>query len=246
MSAITRLGIVQTICDEIGLPVPTTTTSSSNRQVTQMVAFANQTGDDLRDSADWPVLRKTATISVISGTTDYTVELVSGSNTFACSRIVNETGWDSTNSWYFAGSVNDVEWNALQYSIGSTGLKRCWRTTADGTIEIYPTPDSSGDSLKVSFITSSWARSVAGGALTELAADDDYHLFNDRLFILGTKWRFLHSKGLPFDAEIAEYKATIDRRKAASRPARTVRLGARRGRPVLLGTNNIPDTGYGS
>lgn len=246
MSAITLLGIVQTICQEIGLPVPSTATSSSNRQVVQMVAFANQTGDDLRDSADWPPLRKTATISLVSGTAGYTVELVSGGNTFACSRIVNETGWDTTNTWFFAGSVGDVEWNALQYSIGTSGARRCWRTTADNAIEVFPTPTSSGDSLAISFITSAWARSASGSALTALSSNDDYHLYNDRLFILGTKWRFLHSKGLPFDAEIAEYKSTIDRRKAASRPARTVVLGARRGRHRLLGPDNIPDSGYGT
>lgn len=245
MSAVTLLGVVRAICEEMGLPVPSTASGSTQKQVVQLVAYANQAGDALRDEADWPALRKTATITTISGTSGYTVNLVAGADTFTCSRIISETGWDSTNSWYFAGAVNDQEWAALQYGLGTTPLRKMWRTTSDSTIEVFPTPDSSGEFLTVSFICNQWAQSNAGAALTTLSSDNDVHLFNDRLFILGAKWRFLQMKGLPFGAEFAEYKQILGVRKSAARPARSLSLDTRSARRHFIGWANVPDTGYG-
>lgn len=59
MSDVTLLGVVQTCCREIGLPVPATVVSTVTAQVSQFVAFANVTGDALRDDIAWPALRPT-------------------------------------------------------------------------------------------------------------------------------------------------------------------------------------------
>jgi len=239
------LGVVQTVCREIGIPAPATCVGSVPQQVTQMVAFANMVGDALRDEADWPVLRKVATLTMISGTSGYQVVGVDGSTSLPCSRIVQQTGWDTTNSWYFAGAINDQQWSAWQYGIGTTPVRRLWRTTADDAVEVFPTPSASGDTLVLSFITTHWAKTSAQVFKGTLSADDDYHLFPDRLFISGVKWRFLEAKGLPFGAVFAEYNRLLDVRKAASRPAQTLSMsGGRRG-VHLVDYRNVPNTGYG-
>ena len=247
MSDVTLLGVVQTCCREIGLPVPGTVVGTVTAQVSQFVAFANVTGDALRDDIAWPALRQTATITLISGTTIYTVTPNELTGAYTCNRIIAETGWDATNSWYFVGSVNDVEWAGWQYGVTATPIRRIWRTRSDSSIEIFPEPTSSGDELVLSTVANEWARSAAAAPKTSMAADDDTHLFNDRLFLLGVKWRFLESKGLPFMAPKAEYDAILGVRRAAARPARTVSLDSRRARVRrLVDYRNVPDTGFGA
>lgn len=246
MSSTALLGVVQTVCGEIGLPIPTTVVGSTTQQIRQLVAFANVTGDSLRDEADWPVLRKTATITTVNGTAGYTVSLASGGNTYTCSRIITETGWDATNSWYFVGSVDDQEWQRWQYGVQTTPVRRIWRTTADNAIEVFPTPTVNGDSLVVAFITDLWAQTNTGAPSGSLSADTDVHLFNDRLFLLGLKWRFLEAKGLPFAAPKDEYDRIIGVRKAASRPARTISLDGRTGRRHFIDYRNVRESGFGT
>lgn len=247
MSAISLLGAVQAVCLEIGIPAPATCVGSVAQQVKQLVAYANVTGDALRDEADWPVLRKLATITTVNGTAGYTVAGQDGATVLPCSRIIQEAGWDSTNSWYFAGSVTDTEWNALTYGIGTSPLRKVWRTTDDDEIEIFPTPTASGDVLKISFVTTYWAKTAGNVFKSVLEADDDYHLFNDRLFILGIKWRFLEQKGLPFGASKAEFDRILSIRKAAARTARTLTLDSRRARSRhFVDFRNVPSTGFGT
>lgn len=246
MSSVALLGIVQTVCGEIGLPIPSTVVGSTTQQVRQLVAFANVTGDSLRDETAWPALRKTAKITTVNGTAGYTVSLASGGNTYTCSRIIQETGWDATNSWYFVGSVNDAEWMQWQYGIMSTPIRRIWRTTSDSTIEVFPVPTTNGDTLALAFVTDLWAQSSTGVPQGALSADTDVHLFNDRLFLLGLKWRFLEAKGLPFVAPKAEYDRIISVRKAAARPQRTLSLDRRATNRHFIDYRNVPDTGFGA
>ena len=136
---------------------------------------------------------------------------------------------------------------AWQYGIGTTPIRKIWRTTSDDAIEIFPTPSSSGDTLNLSFVTTYWAKTVANVFKGSLSADDDYHLFPDRLFVLGVKWRFLETKGLPFAAPKAEYDQMLGVRRAAARPSRTLSLDSRRARNRrLVDYRNVPDTGFGA
>lgn len=245
MAGVTLLSVVTAVCSEIGLPIPSTVVGSTSQQVRQLVAYANMTGDQLRDEFDWPALRKLCTITTVSGTAGYTISALDGATTLPCSRIVQETGWDDTNSWYFLGPINDAEWNAWQYGVRTTPIRKIWRTTSDDAIEMFPTPTANGDSLKISFITSYWARTNAGVLQGSLIADDDVHLYNDRMFVAGVKWRFLEQKGLPFALPKAEYDRMLLARKAASRPGRTVSLDGRRRGIHFVDYRNTPETGYG-
>lgn len=246
MSDVTLLGIAQTVSREIGLPVPSTVVGTTTQQVAQLVAFANVTGDALRDDVDWPALRQTATITTINGTSIYTVTPNELSGTFTCNRIVAETGWDTTNRWYFVGSVNDMEWAAWQNGVITTPIRRIWRTRSDSTIEVFPVPSEDGDSLQLSTVANEWARSGSSAPQKVLSADTDTHLFNDRVFLLGVKWRFLEAKGLPFAAPLAQYETMLGVRRAAARPARTLSMDSRRARiRRFIDYRNVPDSGLG-
>lgn len=246
MSDVTLLGVCQTVAREIGLPVPATVVGNVTQQVAQLVGFANVTGDSLRDETDWPALRQVATITTSNGTSIYSVvpnELGSG---YTTNRIIAETGWDATNKWYFVGSVNDVEWAGWKYGVIATPIRKIWRTRSDSSIEVFPVP-SSADSLALSVIANEWGRTSGGTPKTGLTLDSDTHVFNDRLFILGVKWRFLEAKGLPFAEPLADYQRVLGVRKSAARPARTVSLDSRRARVRrLVDYRNVPDTGFGA
>lgn len=247
MSSIALLGVCQTICRELALPVPSTVVGTTTQQVAQMVAFCNVVGDELRDAAEWPALRQAATITTVAGTAIYTVTPNEVAGTWTCNRIIAETGWDATNHWYFVGSINDLEWAAWKNGVIATPIRRIWRTRADASIEVFPEPTTAGDSLVVSTVVNEWARLTDGTPKTAMALDTDTHVFGDRMFLLGVKWRFLEAKGLPFAAPKAEYDQMLGVRRAAARPSRTLSLDSRRARNRrLIDYRNVPDTGFGA
>jgi len=242
MASKNLLGIVQTLCKEIGIPSPTTVAGTPTTQVTQMVAFANQLGDFLRDEYNWPIMRKLTEITTVNGTAGYSADPGGG---YTCSRIIEETGWDATNFWFFCGSVGDDEWMEWQYGIRTEPVRKIWRTTDDNAIEVFPTPSGAAD-LKFAVIANEWAASSTGTPQTTLGLDGDVHVYNDRLFLLGTKMRFLAAKGLPYGEVEAEFTRLLPIRKAAARPGMTLSLNRRMNalRP-FISYRNVPDTGFG-
>lgn len=237
----TLLSVVSTACRELALPVPTAVAASTDQQTTQMWALANALGQELVQAFDWPVLRKVATLTMVNGTSTYTV--VNG--TFACDHIICETGWDSTNQWRFAGSVSDQIWNAWVYGVVTTPIDKIFRTTDIDQVEVFPTPTASGDTLVLSYITADWVTGAASATQSEFLADADVHLFDERLFVLGLKYKFLRAKGLSYDEEYDQFQKQLDLRRAQTRPAQTLSItGGARG-PRLLNYDNVPETGYG-
>lgn len=77
-----------------------------------------------------------------------------------------------------------------------------------------------------------------------MRADTDVGNLDENLLTLGTKWRFLQMKGLPWEVARAEYEAAC--RRLASALSGATELSLTCDVPSqLLGYNNIPDSGYG-
>jgi hypothetical protein len=74
--------------------------------------------------------------------------------------------------------------------------------------------------------------------------DTDSVWFDEELFKLGIRWRFMLAKGLQYQVYFQQYEEMLSREHSATRGSRTLDLTGRAA-PTLIGPENIPDTGFG-
>lgn len=82
------------------------------------------------------------------------------------------------------------------------------------------------------------------GAGEKFAADTDFCLVDDDLFIMGVKYFYLQSKGMDYAAEEALYKRTAQERQIRMTSAPILNM-ADNGLNQWLGYDNIPEGDYG-
>lgn len=245
------LTLVSTVCKEIGLPVPAVAASSNEKQTMQLVAYANACGLELMEASEWPWLRKLATINLVATQSVYSIAASAAplaAGTYTANRLVKDTEFDATNHWRFLGSISDSEWNSWVYGVQTTPIRKIFRTVAEDQIEVWPVPSASSGQLVLNFIANEWVQGSGSPRPVQSAfvADTDVHLFDQRLFEVGVKWRWKAGNGLEFAEDRDQYDKRLDLRKAHSRTARRLSLTGGRHAPHFLDYQNVPETGYGS
>lgn len=237
------LTIVQTACDELGIPRPSAVAGATNADALQLLALINRTGKDLasREGAagGWPELRGEYTFTTADGTASYAFP--SDIEYFA-----NTTGWDRDQKWPLHGPVSPQVWQVLKSgTIGSIGPRTRFRLMA-GLIFLDPTPSSAND-LVFEYYKNTWCTDSTGVTYRTLFANDgDLPLISDDLFILGLKWRYLKAKNLDYDEEYNEYEDKISQGLGRSTMAPVLGLdGSTSYGTRLIDDENIPDTGFG-
>ena len=111
----------------------------------------------------------------------------------------------------FASIVSDVG-DELGLTINPTGvlgstdrdarqIGKLVVATTDDLITRFPWRSDLG--------TNPYILSAANSPQYKVMADDDIILMDSRILILGTKWRYLHAKGLTYDEEFRYYEKRI-------------------------------------
>ncbi|PXW28256.1 hypothetical protein [Paraburkholderia caballeronis] len=159
-------------------------------------------------------------------------------------HFITQTGWDRSFRWQLVGPLSAQEWQVLKSGISPTGPRLRWRIM-DGRFFVNPVPGSQ-DRLVMEYYSTGWCQSAAGVPQTAWAADTDTPVLQDKLFILGALDRFLMRKGLDSTVSHEEYERAVETALARSAGMRVLPINARAQPPVLLGSANVPDTGFGS
>jgi hypothetical protein len=190
----------------------------------------------------------TVTLNQPALNTDTGVLFSFGNESYAipadCDHFIQQTGWDRSFRWQLVGPLNAQEWQVLKSGISPTGPRLRYRIM-DGLIFVNPVP-ASLDNLVMEYYSTGWCQSAAGVAQTAWAADTDTPTLQDRLFILGIIARFLNRKGFDSSAAQREYDDAVEAAIGRAGGSRVLPLNARAEPPILLGSSNVPDTGYGS
>ncbi len=161
-----------------------------------------------------------------------------------CDHFIQQTGWDRSFRWQLVGPLNAQEWQVLKSGISPTGPRLRWRLM-DGLIFVNPVP-ASLDNLVMEYYSTGWCQSAAAVPQTAWAADTDTPVLQDRLFILGIIARFLNRKGFDSSSAQREYDDAVEQAIGRAGGSRVLPLNARAEPPILLGSANLPDTGFGS
>lgn len=159
-------------------------------------------------------------------------------------HFIQQTGWDRSFRWQLVGPLTAQEWQVLKSGISPTGPRLRYRIM-DSMIFVNPVP-ASLDSLVMEYYSTGWCQSAAGVPQTAWAADTDTPVLQDRLFILGIIARFLNRKGFDSSSAQREYDDAVEAAIGRAGGSRVLSINARAEPPILLGSSNTPDTGYGS
>jgi hypothetical protein len=109
--------------------------------------------------------------------------------------------------------------------------------------QIWPGVNA-GELLGFEYRSAAWAIGSDGSAKNSFTADNDTTIYPDRVMVLGTKLKYFEAKGFDTTAIFRDYMSELDTAIAQDTGAANLSFAPRPG-TVLIGYDNIPDSGYG-
>lgn len=158
-------------------------------------------------------------------------------------RPINKTQWDKSKRWEMMGPVTAQQWQFLKSGYVSTGPRISFRDLG-GYFQIWPAT-ASNEYLGFEYMSKNWAYDTNGTAKSSFTVDTDTCVFPDRLMVLGLKLKYFETKGFDTTALNRDFTAQLSIAKAANKGSGTLSM-APRVATILIGPNQIPDSGFGS
>ena len=156
---------------------------------------------------------------------------------------VNRTHWDKSKRWEMLGPESPKQWEWLLSGYISTGPRIRWRLLGK-YFQIWPGTNG-GELLGFEYRSKAWAESADGTPKNSFTADDDTCIYPDRLMVLGTKLKYFEAKGFDTTALYRDYLMEFETAVAQDTASANLSFAPRPG-TVLIGYDNIPDSGYGT
>jgi hypothetical protein len=156
---------------------------------------------------------------------------------------VNRTHWDKSKRWEMLGPESAQQWEWLLSGYISTGPRIRWRLLGK-YFQIWPGMNA-GELLGFEYRSKYWAESALAVPKASFTADDDTCIYPDRLMVLGTKLKYFEAKGFDTTALYRDYLMEFETAVAQDTAAANLSFAPRPG-TVLIGYDNIPDSGYGT
>lgn len=193
----TLLTIVQSACDRLSLPRTTVVATATDQTVRNLLALAQEEGQELAAFGPWQVLRKEHTFSTVAA------ELQVSSLPTDLGAFVNDTCWNRTKTRPMAGPVSPQDWQRLKALTSSPVVDTF--TIRGNAFRIIPTPAAS-ETIAYEYVSSQWCESAGGADQSAWAADTDTGILSERLMSLGLIWRYKKSRGMSWDIDYAQYE----------------------------------------
>ena len=157
--------------------------------------------------------------------------------------IVPRTQWDKSKHWEMLGPESAQQWEWLLSGFISTGPRIRWRLFGS-YFQIWP-GYSNAEFLGYEYRSKGWATASNGTVKNSFTADSDTCIYPDRLMVLSTKLKYFQAKGFDTTALYRDYITEFETSVAQNTSAANLSFSPRPG-SVLIGWDNIPDSGYGS
>lgn len=228
----------------------TVTTGSST------VTVANATGLDTTYQVTGVGINQDTWVTAVNGTTVTLSQpaTVSGSNValnfgkakYAMpadyDRMIDRTHYDKSKRWEMLGPETAQQWQFLKSSYIATGPRMRYRILG-GYFQIWPVVNTP-EYLGFEYVSANWVRDLNGNPKATFTADTDTCIFPDAIMTLGLKKKFYEVKGFDFSSFAKDYRDQLSIAKAADAGSATLAM-APQPSSVLVGYENIPDSGYG-
>ena len=157
--------------------------------------------------------------------------------------LVPRTMWDKSKHWEMLGPEDAQQWEWLLSGYISTGPRIRWRLLG-AYFQIWPGM-STAEYLGFEYRSKGWAAAADGTVKNSFTADTDTCIYPDRLIVNATKLKYFEAKGFDTTAMMRNYLTELEAAKALDMSSANLSLAPRPG-TVLIGYDNIPDSGYGT
>ena len=192
------------VCRRIGIPTPSSVSGSSDQQIIQLMALANEEGQDLSSRYPWAGLVTESTFTTVATESQGSITTLAGSD---FRYILNDIMWDRTLLRPVLGPLAPAEWQELK-ARNITGPWYQYRIRGTSVLFI-PTP-SAGDTVAFEYVSKNWvnvtASSTTSGTWT---ADADTGRIDEELMAQGIIWRWKSAKGLEYAEDYAKYERLV-------------------------------------
>lgn len=186
----TLLTACQAIAKNVGISVPDSVASSTDREMVEMLRFANETGEELARRVDWPELRATQTLT--GDGTNLTFTMASDYDHLAPAGAV-------TFGTNILRPLTQAEWQTLVAAVGTPR----YYLMESGSVTLFPFL-ANASTATVNYQSNAFCS--AGSAFD---ADDDTLVVDEDLFTKGLEVRWRRQKGMDYADHEAEYEAAI-------------------------------------
>ena len=217
--------------------------STAGLDTTYMVVgtgFPNATFIESVDSSTQVTTSQYSTSNVTNGTVYF--QKVKYALPSDYDAIVPRTMWDKSKHWEMLGPEDAQQWEWLLSGYISTGPRIRWRLYGD-YFQIWPGL-STAEYLGFEYRSKGWALSASGDVKNSFTADSDTCIFPDRVMVLSTKLKYFQAKGFDTTALYRDYLTELETSMAQDTSAANLSFAPRPGN-ILIGYDNIPDSGYG-
>lgn len=212
----TLLTIIQNVCAEINLDVPSLVMGSTDPKVTQLRILCQRAGYDLERDYDWSTLY-TARSFTCTGAMPEPAEPPSDWERFTDNSDI----WNNSRRWRLQGPVDPATWQR-NIVISTNPVPQIWRMM-NGKIAIYP--NVSGETVSYEYVSNAWI-AVNGGSTyaSTWANDTDTARIPEPLIELSLIWRWKRAKGLDFGQEMDNFERAKESAIGSDRAAKAVSL----------------------
>lgn len=156
--------------------------------------------------------------------------------------IVPRTQWDKSKHWEMLGPEDAQQWEWLLSGYISTGPRIRWRLFGS-YFQIWP-GFSTAEFLGFEYRSKGWALDTGGVVKNSMTVDTDTCIYPDRLMVDATKLKYFEGKGFDTTAMFRNYQMQLQTAKSLDMSSPNLSF-APRPASILIGWDNIPDSGYG-
>ena len=156
--------------------------------------------------------------------------------------LVPRSMWDKSKHWEMLGPEDAQQWEWLLSGYISTGPRIRWRLLGS-YFQIWP-GFSNAELLGYEYRSNGWALSAASAVKTSFTVDTDTCIYPSRLMVLFTKLKYFEAKGFDTTAMYRNYVNELEAAMSLDKSSANLSFAPRPG-TVLIGYDNIPDSGYG-
>jgi hypothetical protein len=230
----TLLQIVQQACGEMGLTAPNYVAGNTASDTVQMLALLNGIGGDLSREFDWQALQKAYTFNT-TGAASYPLPS-------DYDRQIDRTHYDKSKRWEMLGPESPQQWEFLTSAYISVGPRLRYRLMGNA-LNVWPTTNT-GETVGYEYISNAWVTGADTTVKSSFTLDTDVCIFPDRLMITGLKLRYFSVKGFNTQEYQVEFMRYLSVAKSNDAGSSTLSFAPKLS-SVLIGWENIPDSGYG-
>lgn len=157
--------------------------------------------------------------------------------------ITPRTQWDKSKHWEMLGPEDAQQWEWILSGYIATGPRVRWRLF--GTyFQIWP-GFSNAEQLGFEYRSKGWVNdTVTGLPKNSFTADTDTCIYQDRLMVNMCKLKYFEAKGFDTTAMYRNYLSELETDIAQDSSFPNLSFAPRPG-SILIGYDNIPDSGYG-